>query len=121
MHKQARLTEDHPGTGMKKGDLVSLDLFQRLLEEEYEKLQQASNRDVYDDSKSTTLPVTKIVVDTYVKEKIKIPWYIDLLNINLNNHDLEEAEKRILLYLEKFRKDGTRITENLDFNPPVAL
>ena len=48
-------------------------------------------------------------------EKVKAPWYIDLLNINLNNHDLEEARSRIRRYVEAFRRDGTRITENLDF------
>ena len=42
-------------------------------------------------------------------------WYIDLLNINLENHDLTEANRRIRLLAEAFRKDGTRITENLDF------
>ena len=43
---------------------------------------------------------------------------IDLLNINLENRDLSEAKRRILLLAEAFRKDGTRITENLDFEPP---
>ncbi len=44
-----------------------------------------------------------------------MPWYIDLLNINLETHDLTEARRRIGLLAEAFRKDGTRITENLDF------
>ena len=46
---------------------------------------------------------------------VKLPWYIDLLNINLDNHDLTEAKRRIRLLADAFRKDGTRITENLDF------
>ncbi len=46
--------------------------------------------------------------------EIKLPWYIDLLNINLNNHDLDTAKERIELYMDAFTKDGTRITENLD-------
>jgi hypothetical protein len=29
--------------------------------------------------------------------------------------DLTSARERIALYLESFAKDGTRITENLDF------
>ena len=47
-------------------------------------------------------------------EPVKAPWYIDLLNLNLNNEDLAEAERRIGMYLDAFRKDGTRITKNLD-------
>jgi len=46
---------------------------------------------------------------------VKLPWYIDLLNINLENHDLTEARRRTRLLAEAFRRDGTRITENLDF------
>jgi malate synthase len=50
-----------------------------------------------------------------VTDAVKLPWYIDLLNINLNNFDLHEAKRRIHMLAEAFRKDGTRITENLDF------
>jgi malate synthase len=48
-------------------------------------------------------------------EDVKLPWYIDLLNINLDNYDVMEAKRRIRLLTEAFRKDGTRITQNLDF------
>ena len=48
-------------------------------------------------------------------DEVMPPWYVDLLNLNLNNHDLATAQKRIDLYLETFRRDGTRITENPDF------
>ena len=47
---------------------------------------------------------------------VNLPWYIDLLNINLENLDLTDAKRRILLPEEAFRKDGRRITENLDFS-----
>ena len=116
VHKQAKLTEDDQETGMRAGDPVTMDLFERLLEEEYDKLQIASGKDVYDVSKNTTLPVTRSVVHAYISEKVKIPWYIDLLNINLDNYDLHTARKRIELYLGHFRKNGTRITENIDFS-----
>ncbi len=115
VHKKARMTEDDPETGTRAGDRFSMKLFRRLLQEEYVKLQNARDRDVYDVSKKTTLPITRLIAETYVSEEIKIPWYIDLLNINLNNHDLEVAEERITLYLDAFRKDGSRLTENLDF------
>ena len=71
---------------------------------------------MHDDSKNTTLPIAKAIVEAYVLEPVKAPWYIDLLNINLDNHDLEVAKKRIREYLDAFGADGTRITRNLDFS-----
>lgn len=114
IHKGARLTEDDAETATKLGDVFTLELFKRLLEEEYEKLQQARDKDVHDHSKKTILPIAREIVDVYVSHTTKMPWYIDLLNINLNNHDLALAKERIQLYQEAFEKDGTRITENLD-------
>jgi malate synthase len=117
IHKAARLTEDDPATGMRAGDAFSFEIFEQLLEEEHRKLLQAANRDVHDDSKGTTLPIVKEIVRTYAAEEVKAPWYIDLLNINLNNHDLAVARDRTMRYMASFKRDGTRITENLDFVP----
>ena len=115
LHKSATLTADDEQVGVKAGDPFTRDLYLRLLAEEYEKLQRASNRDVHDVSKNTTLPIAREIVETYVLADIKLPWYVDLLNINLNNHDLTEAKRRIRLLADAFKNDGTRITENLDF------
>src|SRR5262249_23371525 len=101
--------------GVKAGDRFSSELFKRLLTEEYEKLRNAGNRDVHDASKNTTLPIAREIVETYAMEDVKLPWYIDLLNINLDNNDLTGAKRRIRLLADAFRKDGTRITENLDW------
>jgi malate synthase len=120
LHKGARLTADDPETGSKTGDVFKAQLFARLLTEEYDKLRRASNRDVHDNSKTTTLPIAREIVETYVTDAIKLPWYIDLLNINLGVHDVAEARRRIELLRTAFRTDGTRITENLDFDAPVA-
>jgi malate synthase len=117
LHKTAAFTADDDQVGVRAGDRFSSDLCQRLLAEEYEKLRNASNRDVHDTSKNTTLPIAREIVEAYVTGDVKLPWYIDLLNINLENHDLTEAKRRIRLLAEAFRKDGTRITENLDFGP----
>src|SRR6266702_2272540 len=108
LHKTASLTADDNEAGVKAGDRFTAGLYSRLLSEEYEKLRKASNRDVHDVSKNTTLPIAREIVETYVMADIKLPWYIDLLNINLNNHDLAEAKRRIRLLTEAFRKDGTR-------------
>ena len=115
LHKGAALTEADPETGLEAGTRFTPGIFERLLTEEYAKLQAAQNRDVHDDSKRTTLPIARAIADVYVKDELKTPWYIDLLNINLNNRDLEEAQRRISSYVESFHRDGTRITENLDF------
>ena len=53
---------------------------------------------------------------TYVTSAVKAPWYVDLLNINLDNHDLARARRRVTRYMEAFARDGTRITRNLDFD-----
>jgi malate synthase len=115
LHKAAPFTDRDPETGVEPGAALKDDLFARLLEEEYGKLQRASDRDVHDDSKATTLPVARAIVEAYVLDAVKPPWYIDLLNVNLGQHDLATARQRIALYLDTFRRDGTRITENLDF------
>jgi malate synthase len=114
LHKNARFTAGD-GSGVNAGDPLTRELFLRLLSEEYAKLQSAGNRDVHDRSKNTTLPIAREIVETYVTSDVKLPWYIDLLNINLDNHDLAEARRRIALLADAFRKDGTRVTENLDF------
>jgi malate synthase len=114
LHKRATLTAADE-VGVNTGDFLTTALFARLLAEEYEKLRQASNRDVHDVSKNTTLPIAREIVETYVLSDIKLPWYIDLLNINLGNEDLSEARRRIGLLVEAFKKQGARITENLDF------
>jgi malate synthase len=106
LHKRASLDDAGPFTR---------ELFERLLSEEYDKLRRATNRDVHDNSKDTTLPIAREIVATYVLEPAKLPWYIDLLNANLDNHDLDEARRRISTLAEAFRRDGTRVTENLDF------
>ncbi|MCH8127873.1 malate synthase, partial [candidate division KSB1 bacterium] len=115
IHKGAKLNEDDSETGLKSGDGFSMDVFKKLLVEEYDKLLNAENKDVHDNSKNTTLPIAREIVETYVLDDAKNPWYIDLLNINLNNLDLQTAKDRIELYINTFKKDGTRITENLDF------
>jgi malate synthase len=115
LHKGAKLTDDGSETAAGSGDVFTPALFARLLGEEYGKLLRASDRDVHDDSKPTTLPIARAIVDAYVRETAKPPWYIDLLNLNLDNHDLGIAGQRIASYLTAFELDGSRITANLDF------
>ena len=116
LHKQATLDSGNTESDEPSDWLFDESLFERLLNEEYEKLLAASDRNVHNDSKTTTLPIAREVVRTYVLEAAKLPWYVDLLNINLNVHDLSEAQTRITRYVDAFKHDGTRITENLDFD-----
>ena len=106
LHKGAVLTEDDPESGLKTGDVFSAAVFTRLLEEEYAKLLAADNRDVYEGSKKTTLPIARAIVEAYVLDPDKLPWYIDLLNINLNNHDLSVAKERIARYSTAFKQEA---------------
>jgi malate synthase len=115
LHKRATLTEDDPETGVKAGAIFTRDLCARLLAEEYAKLLKAGHRDVHDNSKTTTLPIAREIVESYITDEAKLPWYIDLLNITLGNHDLAEAKRRIRLLSDAFHADGTRLTANVDF------
>jgi malate synthase len=104
----------HKGAEL-EGAPFTRERFARLLDEEYDKLLKANSRDVHDNSKTTTLPIAREIVERYVTDATKLPWYIDLLNITLGNHDLAEAKRRIALLADAFAVDGTRITANLDF------
>jgi len=115
LHKGAILTEDDHETGIKAGDIFSKSLYKKLIEQEYKKLLAADSKDVYDSSKTTTLPIAREIANVYILSDVKAPWFIDLLNINLNNADLEIARKRTKLYMDTFTKQVRRITENLDF------
>jgi len=115
LHKGAVLSADDPAVGVRQGDRFTPALFERLLEEEYGKLLKAQDKDVHDDSKATTLPIARAIALAYVRSKVKAPWYIDLLNLTLGLDSLRAAEPRISRFLEDFARDGTRITENLDF------
>ena len=116
LHKGAAFTDDDSDSGVKAGEPLTRELFVQLLEEEHAKLLRADTNDVHDDSKATTLPIARAIVEAYVLEPVKAPWYIDLLNLNLNVTDLSVAEERIRRFLDEFGREGTRITRNLDFD-----
>jgi malate synthase len=120
LHKSGAFTEDDAATGVKAGDPMTRPLFDRLLREEYEKLLAANARDVHEPSKRTTLPIAREIVEVYVTSPDKLPWYVDLLNLNLDNEDLEEARQRIARYLDAFGR-GERITANQSFGEAAAL
>jgi malate synthase len=115
VHKGARLTAADAAAHVGEGDAFTLELCRRLIAEEYDKLLRAGNRDVHDDSKTTTLPVAREIVEAYVAQPVKAPWYVDLLNVTLGVHVVATARDRIARYMERFAAEGTRITENLDF------
>ncbi len=100
---------------MREGDQFTQGLCVELIAEEYDKLLSASNRDVHDDSKTTTLPIAREIVEAYIAQPTKLPWYIDLLNITLDVQKLGAARERIKRYVDTFAANGTRVTDNPDF------
>ncbi len=119
LHKQASFTEGDEATGVRAGDTLTPALFERLLAEEYAKLRAATSKDVHDDSKDTTLPIAREIVQRYVTNRVKAPWFVDLLNLNLDNDDLTLARARIESYMDGFIRDGARLTGNPDFTRPL--
>ena len=112
LHKDAAFSAGDE-SGVKAGD-TDAGALRDTAHRGVRKLLKAGNRDVHEVSKSTTLPIAREIVETYVASDRKLPWYIDLLNVNLNNVDLTEAKHRIRLLTEAFEK-GERLTGNLDF------
>ncbi|MFN0064120.1 MAG: hypothetical protein ACKVPX_16555 [Myxococcaceae bacterium] len=110
LRKKAPFTEADAETGVGAGEPLSPALFARLLNEEFQKLLGANNKDVHDDSKHTTLPIVRELVDRYVRSDVKPPWYVDLLNVCLETSDLATAHERIAQFLTLFERDGTRLT-----------
>jgi malate synthase len=121
LHKGAKLTENDESLNLEKDALFTQEIFNQMLDQEYQKLLEASNRDVHNDSKTTTLPISLEIVKTYVLSSEKAPWFVDLLNLNLNNERLEVAKKRIDQYYKVFNKTGQRITANLDLDPKTLI
>jgi malate synthase len=115
LHKGGTFNEADAETGVTLGDTLTPALFDRLLNEEYAKLLAASDKDVHAHSKETTLPVARAIVEAYVRSELKAPWYVDLLNLNLETTELSVARERIRAYLDQLAANGTRITRNLDF------
>jgi malate synthase len=120
LHKAGAFTEDDHDTGVRAGDPLTRLLFDRLLQEEYAKLLAANGRDVHEPSKTTTLPIAREIVEVYVTSTAKLPWYIDLLNLNLDNSNLDEARSRIAAYLTAYAR-GERLTANQSFGDATLL
>ena len=70
---------------------------------------------MHESSKTTILPISLAIAETYVAQPQKLPWYVDLLNLNLNVSHLNVARDRSRVTPRSFAADGTRVTENLDF------
>jgi len=117
IHKGATLTKSDDQKKYKIGEQLSLEIFDDILIEEYKKLKTANDTDVHKESKETTLPICKEAMKAYVSTNVKLPWFIDLLNINLNNSILNLSQSRIKSYINTFNTQGIRITNNLDFTP----
>jgi hypothetical protein len=56
-----------------------------------------------------------------VTDAVKLPRQVELLNITLEVRDLAEAKRRTGMLAEAFRKEGRRMTDNLNFGYSLAL
>ena len=83
-------TATDESTGVQPGDLFTRVLFTERLLAGNTRSCWAQNRDVHDDSKTTTLPVASGDRRELRARSGEAPWYIDLLNATLGVHDLEE-------------------------------
>ena len=116
LHKGAALTADDDESASRRANDSRRELFARLLAEEYAKLQQAGNRDVHDVSKdddAADRPGDRRDLRHGATSNCR--GTSTCSTSTLGNHDIAEAKRRIRLLSDAFRKDGTRITENLDF------
>ncbi len=116
LHKAAAFTDDDAESGVKAGEPLrvscSRNYWRKSTPSSYACRQQRRARR----RKATTLPIARAIVEAYVLEPLKAPWYIFILNLNLNVTDLSVAEERVRRFLDVFGQDGTRITRNLDFD-----
>lgn len=116
LHKGAPFTESAEGAApaadgaSPAAERLTPARFARLLAEEHARLLAAADRDVHDDSKATTLPITLAAVEAYVASEAKPPWFIDLLNLCLDIGDIAVARRRIAAYLDELQRSGRRLT-----------
>ena len=116
LHKGARLTEDDPETGLAGGRrLQPRDLSTGCSTRSTTSCSRPSNRDVHDDSKTTTLPIAREIVETYVADRDQGA----LVHRSAEHQPQQPRSGRgsasgSRAYMNAFTKDGTRITENLD-------
>ena len=86
------LTADDEATGAKAGDRFTPSSSTRLLDEEYDKLlARGQSRRARRLEDTPRCPSRARSSRPTSPTPLKLPWYIDLLNINLDNHDLAEA------------------------------
>ena len=94
LHKRATLTADDDEIGVKAGDPFTRTCASGCLPRNTRSCEggqpRRSRRLEKDDAADCAGDCR-----TYVMDDTKLPWYIDLLNINLGNHDLDEAKRRI--------------------------
>ena len=115
LHKGARFTEGDAEAGIAAGEVFDAACFERMLRQEMDRLLGASDRDVHDDSKRTTLPIAREAVRALVTAPEKLPWTIDVLNACLDLDAVAAARPRIDACVASWCERGERLTAPLDF------
>jgi malate synthase len=114
---RVKFTEDDLSTGVKAGDRLTPELFNRLVAEEYSKLYQAPDRIVHDNVKNTILPITRLALEKFVTTDVNIPWSVDLEGVVLGVTDPTQAGRLMDAYIDQLRNSGgiSRMTQNPGF------
>ena len=120
LHKGAEFTQTDDAAGNGAGDRFDLELFERLLREEHDKIQEAYDAAKDGDLRGKAIRVAREIVHKYVTADAKAPWFVDLLNLNLDHHDLKETRRRLGQYMDAFAGQIRRVTENLDWSTHAA-
>ncbi|HTL69657.1 MAG TPA: phosphoenolpyruvate carboxykinase (GTP) [Candidatus Eisenbacteria bacterium] len=104
------------GAGPLAGQVLTPQIFSRLLDEEYQRLlAEPDDKKVNAATKTTTLPVAREIVERYVLAPVTMPWLVDLLNAALEAPDPATASRRLTDYISTFESNNERITENLNY------
>ena len=120
LHKGARFTDDDAETGVKAGDRFTRRAVRaaarRGIREAAAGRQSRRARRL--EGRRRCRSRARSSRPTCI-DAVKLPWYIDLLNINLGNHDLAEARRRIQRSWRRSARTARASRENLDFEVPI--
>jgi malate synthase len=118
IHKGATFDESEDFPGQK----ITSDIVAQLIKKQYQKLLDESNpKNVHPETKTTTLPIAKFIVERYVFNEKKAPWLMYVMNYGLGKPEYEQVIVRINDFFEKYNQTGQPLTHNASSDKFVAI